>query len=67
MDSALISSRFTLDPARIGSIGHKGSFQQLLKEATLVAPPLNNLATQTKYNTAFIHFWLHTPVYQAQI
>jgi len=35
--SALASCRSVLEPADFGSIGHRGSFQQLLKEATPVA------------------------------
>jgi len=38
MGSALASSRSVLEPAGIGSIGHQGSFQHLLTEATPVAP-----------------------------
>jgi len=37
--SALASSGSVLEPAGIGSIGHRGSFSQLLKVATAVAPP----------------------------
>ncbi|KAM9590844.1 uncharacterized protein ACIBXB_005893 [Morphnus guianensis] len=37
---ALASSGSVLEPAGIGSVGHSGSFQQLLTEATPVTPPL---------------------------
>jgi len=40
MGSALPSDRSLLEPAGTGSIGHRGSFQQLLTEATPVAPLL---------------------------
>ena len=39
MGSALASSGSILEPAGIGSVGHEGNFQQLLTEATPVAPP----------------------------
>ena len=39
IDSALASSRSVLEPAGIGSIRHRGSFWQLLTEATPIAPP----------------------------
>jgi len=44
---AFASGGSVLVPAGIGSIRKRGSFQQLLTEATLVAPP----ATQTHYNS----------------
>ena len=40
MGSALASNRSVLEPAGIDFIGHRGSFQQLLTEATPVAPQL---------------------------
>jgi len=40
MGSALVGDGSILEPAGIGSIGHSGSFQQLLTEATPVSPPL---------------------------
>ncbi|KAJ7410641.1 centrosomal protein 57 [Willisornis vidua] len=36
-----------LEPARIGSVGHGGSFHQLLTEVTAVAPLYQSLAMQT--------------------
>ena len=58
--SALGSSRSVLEPAGINFIGHRGSFQQLLTEATPGAPP----ATKTlprKPNTG-----IFTPLYVRQ-
>jgi len=51
MVSALAISRSVLELAGTGSIGHSGSFWQLLTEATPVARPTRyqNLATQTQY------------------
>ncbi|KAM9599800.1 uncharacterized protein ACIBXB_003644 [Morphnus guianensis] len=50
---ALAGGGSVLEPAGIGSVGHRGSFQQLLTEATPVTPPPpprdQNLATQTQY------------------
>jgi len=37
---ALVSSRSVLEPAGAGFIRHRGSFSQLLTEATSIAPPL---------------------------
>jgi len=50
MGSALASSGSVLDPAGIGSIRHRGSFQQLLTAATPTAPSYQNLAVQTQYS-----------------
>ena len=47
--SALASGGSVLEPAGIGSIRHRGSFWDLLTEATPVAPRYQNLATQTQY------------------
>ena len=49
MGSALASSRSILEPASIGSVGHGGSFQQLLTAAIPVAPSYQKLAMQTQY------------------
>lgn len=52
MDSALASSGSLWEAAGIGSVGHRGSFWHLLQEATVVAPTLPALPTQTlKYLT----------------
>jgi len=40
MGLALASGGSILEPAGIGSVGHRGSFQQLLTEAITVAPLL---------------------------
>jgi len=47
---ALASSGSILEPAGIGSIRHRGSFSQLLTEATPIAPRYRTLATQS-HNT----------------
>lgn len=39
MDLAMARGRSILEPPGIGSVGHVGSFCQLLSECTLVAPP----------------------------
>ena len=50
MGSALTSGGSVLEPAGIGSIRHRGSFWQLLREATSVAPTCyQNLATQIQH------------------
>jgi len=60
MGSALASSGSVLEPADTGFVGHRGSFWQLLTEATPVVPP----ATKTllrKANTVFHKynlFWM---------
>ncbi|KAM9590835.1 uncharacterized protein ACIBXB_005885 [Morphnus guianensis] len=49
---ALASSGSVLEPAGIGSVGHRGSFSQLLTEATPVTPPpprYQNLGMETQY------------------
>ena len=51
---ALASGRSILEPAGIGSAGHRGRFQQLLTEATSVAPCYQNLAMQTQYTLALV-------------
>jgi len=45
--SALASGRSVLEPAGVGSFGHRGSFWQLLTEATAAAPCYQNFAMQT--------------------
>ena len=45
---ALASGVSVLEPGGIGSLRHRGSFWQLLKEATPVVPPLPNPAMQTQ-------------------
>lgn len=47
---ALACGRSILELAGTGSVGHGGSFQQLLTEAAPVAPCCENLAMQTQYN-----------------
>ena len=49
--SALASSRSVSEPAGVGSIGHGGSFWQLLTEAAPVVPHSQNLPTQTQYTS----------------
>jgi len=50
MGLALASSGSILELAGTGSTGSRMSFQQLLTEATPVAPCYQNLATQTQYS-----------------
>jgi len=51
----------TLASGSTGSIRHRGSFWQLLTEATPVAPPsYQNLAMQTQYNMLGLHIFRQT-------
>jgi len=67
MGSALASSGSSLEPAGIGTIGHAGSFWQLLAEATPVAPGYQNLARQTQHrNCNILRASWDRAVFQAQ-
>ncbi|KAM9591150.1 uncharacterized protein ACIBXB_006064 isoform 2-T2 [Morphnus guianensis] len=65
--SALASGRSVSEPAGIGSVGHRGSFQQLLTEATPVTPPPPPLPKpchtkpiqQGRMPLAFLATWAH--------
>ncbi|KAJ7422265.1 hypothetical protein BTVI_14811 [Pitangus sulphuratus] len=45
MSLALAKDYSTLELSGIGSVGHRGSFQQLLREATPIDPCYQNLVT----------------------
>jgi len=51
MALALSSGGSLLEPAGIGSVRHRGSFQQLLTEATPVAPPTRTLPRRPNTST----------------
>lgn len=49
LGSAMASGTFILEPHDIGSVRHRGRFQQLLTETTPVSPSYQSVAMQMQY------------------